>query len=335
MISIADAEHWLGHWKQSLRTLTLSAIHIERDPWLSVMDTLRHEMAHQYADEVLKAFGERPHGTSFQAACKRLRCSPRAQGILQQADDSNQGGTDQAKILRVLKKLLSLADSPNEHEAQAAVQKARQFLVKYNIDVVKLDENRQFDSRCVGMIKARHTSAEIWMASMLNRFFFVETIWTHSYDAKTNKTGTILQMFGTSNNLDMAEYVYGFLLDLLDTMWAAYKKANRLGGNKQRQRYFAGVLEGCYQKLQDQDVSLQKARSLVWKGDPQLQTYFRHINPHVRTTYGGGGAQTAVYVDGLEAGRHVTIRKPITGISSPAFVGCLPLLKDRSDPCVL
>ena len=123
-----------GSWDRMTRTITISAPHIEHDAWLSVMDTLRHEMAHQYVDEILKVPDEPPHGRAFRETCTRLRCSARSS-----ADDSNKferDDTGEAKVLRVLKKVLSLAESPNEHEAHVAVQKARHLLVKYNRDVV-------------------------------------------------------------------------------------------------------------------------------------------------------------------------------------------------------
>ena len=36
----------LGSWDPVLRRITISLEHVRRDPWLEVMDTLRHEMAH-------------------------------------------------------------------------------------------------------------------------------------------------------------------------------------------------------------------------------------------------------------------------------------------------
>ena len=52
----------LGHWDSHTRTLSISGRHILEDPWLAVVETLRHEMAHQYAHEVLGASGEAAHG---------------------------------------------------------------------------------------------------------------------------------------------------------------------------------------------------------------------------------------------------------------------------------
>jgi len=308
IIRIGNSERSLGLWDGRNRTLTISKIHIRKHPWLSVMETLRHEMAHQYAYEVLGAHDEVPHGTAFRDACRRLRCSPRTGAS---EHELATGEHRDARILRVLKKILSLASSPNENEAQAAVQKARQFLMKYNIDLVELDEDRNFEARCLGSVKGRRTSAELWMASLLNRFFFVEVLWVQSYEATRDRSGTILQIYGTPENLDMAEYVNSFLLGLLDQFWENYKVMENIGNNKERQRYFVGVLEGFYRKLESQEKYLEKTQALVWQGDSRLKSFFKFLNPRVETRYGGGVSQTAAYEGGYRDGQKVVIHRPV------------------------
>ena len=316
VIGIGRAMSTLGHWNGTRRTLTISEAHIRRDPWLAVMDTLRHEMAHQYVQEALGIKGERPHGSEFREACHKLRCSPRPGATRDDLKHDDRAETEETRIFRVLKKVLSLAESPNENEAQAAVQKARHLLVKYNIDLVELDADRQFEVRCLGEVKGRRPSYELWMASILSGFFFVEVIWANSYDAECDRKGTILQIHGTRANLDMAQYVHSYLLALLDRLWEEYKSANGLGGNRERQRYFTGVLEGFHNKLQDQDKVLRTSTALVWKGDAQLQAYYRYLNPRVQTRYGGGVSQTQAYRDGVREGRRVTIHKPVAETGS-------------------
>ena len=316
IIRLGDAELELGNWLASTRTLTISTAHIERDPWLAVMQTLRHEMAHQYVGEILMVTNESPHGPAFRTACQKLRCSPRASGTGRHSSDPlsslPNGGQPQLKILQTLKKVLSLAASPNEHEAQAAVRKARYLLIKYNIDLVELNEQRRFDTRCLGEVKGRHASYEHWLASILNSFFFVEILWTHSYNAQRKKPGRVLQIYGTEENLDMAEYVYSYLLNLLDRMWESYRSNGRRRVRQNRQHYFEGVLEGFFRKLQTQDQTFHDIHALVWKGDAQLRSYYRYLNPRIRTQSFGGGRRSQTYVDGLKEGHTVTIHKPVS-----------------------
>ena len=308
-IRIGEGEGELGQWNGRRRVLTVSAGHIERDPWGAVMETLRHEMAHQYAQETLKARDDGPHGEAFRKACERLRCSPGARARRPELEGSPEG--EDARVLRVLKKVLSLAGSPNEHEAQAAVQKARYLLAKYNVDLVALDRERAFGVRCLGEVKGRHPSYELWLSSILATSFFVEVLWSHSYDARRDRMGTVLEVYGTPANLEMADYVYTYLLNLLDRLWADYRRAKGLRGNRERQRFFAGVLEGFYRKLKEQEQTLQETHALVWTGDSQLQAFYRYINPRVHTRSGGKVTRTRAYDDGVQEGRKVTIHRPV------------------------
>ena len=310
VIRLGQGIKTLGSWESEKRILTVSEIHIERDPWLAVLDTLRHEMAHQYVDEVLQIQNEGPHGQAFKDACEKLRCQPRASASV--ADLEIEEVVDD-RILRLLQKVLSLADSPNENEAQAAMQKAHQLLLKYNIDIVQLNRDRRFEMRTLGRVKGRHTSAELWLGSLLNRFFFVETLWVQSYDAVRDKLGTELQVYGTAANLDMALYVYDYLTQLIDSLWREYKAYKGIRANRERQRYFAGVLAGFFQKLEAQEEILVTTEALVWKGDSQLQAFYRHMNPNVSTRYSGGVQVTDVYLDGVKDGQRVTIHRPVEG----------------------
>ena len=133
----------LGSWDATHRRLSIAAGHIAVDPWLRVLDTLRHEMAHQYVAEVLKLMDESPHGEAFRRSCKKLRCQPAARAVVAgKRDESDQ-------LLHRLQKVLCLTDSSNEHEAETAAKKARLLLLKCNIDVVELDRERSFGHRCL------------------------------------------------------------------------------------------------------------------------------------------------------------------------------------------
>ena len=310
VIRLGEGVTTLGHWQRDRRTLMISDVHIQRDAWLSVMDTLRHEMAHQYVDEVLHVHDEAPHGASFRLACEKLRCDPKAHAHVEDLDGVI---TEEDRILRLLQKVLSLANSPNENEAQAAMQKAHQLLMKYNIDLVALDQKRRFEMRSLGEVKGRHTSAELWLGSLLGRFFFVEVLWVQSYDVHRNQLGTVMQVFGTPENLDMAVYVYDYLMRVLDALWKQYRVTQNVKNNRERQRYFAGVLAGFYQKLESQTQLLAKTHALIWKGDAQLQAYFRYVNPNVQTRQGGGVRVTEAYQAGVSDGQNVVIHRPVPG----------------------
>ena len=71
VITLADVESYYGMWCLKTRTITLSYKLLENCPWDRVIQVLKHEMAHQYVDEV---FCKRDtHGPHFQKACQLLR----------------------------------------------------------------------------------------------------------------------------------------------------------------------------------------------------------------------------------------------------------------------
>lgn len=308
LVEIVDARSFLGRWHGGERRLVIALAHIEEDPWLDVLDTLRHEMAHQYVDEVLAISGESPHGPAFHRACEKLRCSPRARGV-----SATGKPTAEDRLLQRLRKVLSLAESPNEHEAEVAVGKARQILLHYNLDVVSLDAERHFGRRSLGPAKGRRASFELWLSLILQDFFFVETIWAETYIAARDQSATVLEVYGTAANIEMAAYVYDYLTGLMEPLWQSYRRASGIASNRERQRYWSGVMEGFYRKLRERDLAerTESGALVQWKGDEKLRAYYRHINPHVRVRYGRGVHPSEAYQAGLEEGRQVEIRRPL------------------------
>src|SRR5262245_45763460 len=66
----------LGKWQRERRTIALSRALVFEHPWGSVEEVLKHEMAHQFAEEVLGAVDETSHGAAFRTACERLAIDP-------------------------------------------------------------------------------------------------------------------------------------------------------------------------------------------------------------------------------------------------------------------
>jgi hypothetical protein len=301
----------LGSWDGERRLLSISARHIERDAWQEVMATMRHEMAHQLAEEVLGARDEAPHGAAFQQACRTLRVEPRATAV---GPDSVAAESDDAaaRLTRIVSKLMALGTSPNENEAAAAMRKARALMLEHNVGEVKEDRSRSFSHRAVGEVRKRHAAWEYTLTRVLTDFFFVRGIWGPDYDACAVRGGTRLFLYGTPANLDMADYVHGFLASLLPELWLAHKRERAIRGDRLRLQFYDGVLHGFLRKLRDDERSEQHhPKALVWTGDPRLDDYYRWHNPRVRMRGGGMRTVTDAFHAGQEAGRSVTIHRPI------------------------
>jgi hypothetical protein len=69
-ITLRNPMENLGEWWPDTRTIEIQREMVRSQPWSVVLEVLKHEMAHQYVDEVLGADDESPHGRTFQCVCR-------------------------------------------------------------------------------------------------------------------------------------------------------------------------------------------------------------------------------------------------------------------------
>ena len=301
----------LGEWSGLHRTITISETHILDHPWEAVLDTLRHEMAHQYVEDVLGLIGSPPHGEAFARAAHLFRVDPVRAARL---DRLPPGGpsTELDRILRRIKELLAMAGSPNENEAANAMRLVHKYLLKYNLDLTEVERPRSFAVRHLGRCSGRFQEYEYTLGNILKKHYFVEVVWTFSYDPLRDQPGRILQIVGTPENLEIAEYVHRYVSDLIEPLWKAYREASGANG-KSRRQYLAGLLRGLEEKLDRHTLEIKEEHGLVWKGDPLLKEYYRYLCPRLERVGGSGPSRGKEYSAGLRDGKSIVIRR---GISS-------------------
>jgi hypothetical protein len=308
VLTLSDGTR-LGAWHGLRRELSLSRRLVVEHPWGTVREVLKHEMAHQYVDEVMGVSDESAHGPAFEALCREHGIDARASGIPAAT------GPDGSVVLRRVARLLALAGSSNVHEAESAMQQARRLMLKHNIDsAVTAAREQGFTFRQVGTPRGRVDAHEHLLASVLADHFFVEVIWVPGYAPATGRQGRVLELCGTPANLDVACYVHGFLLETAERLWRAHKQAAGLPGDRERRRYLLGVMIGFDEKLAASATESQR-EGLVWVGDPALEQYLRRRYP--RRTGGGsiGFRRTAAHEDGRRAGREIVLHRPLRGSS--------------------
>ncbi len=303
VFDLLDGEHHLGEWRRLTRTISFSRTFIRAHPWGVAVEVLKHEMAHQYAHEVLGAVDETPHGPAFRQGCARLGIDPTASGL----PASRPEDEEQDKVMRRITRLLALAESPNVNEAQSAMNAAQKLMLRYNISARPSDHT----FRHLGDPAGRIVEADRLLASVLGQHFFVRPVWVPFFDIHTGKSGRILEICGTPGNLDLASYVFGFLRQTGNRLWQQHKRAAQIRGDKDRQRFVAGVMRGFHEKLQA-GVQESREEGLVWIGDPRLAEYLGKRHPAVRQVRYGGAVRTEAWEQGRAAGREIVLHKPVT-----------------------
>jgi hypothetical protein len=318
----------LGRWVPDTRTIEISLPLVVEKPWGVVVEVLKHEMAHQYVHEILGEKSETPHGPAFRDACARLGVDPRASGLPSSgaaADPAERDVGDDRTLTRI-SRLLALAESPNRHEAEAAMAAAQRLMLKHNLEAVRTHAARAYGFAHLGRPTGRVGEHERLVAMILGKHFFVEAIWVPVYRAREGKRGSLLEICGTYANLAIAEYAHGFLHGTAERLWTDHKRAQGLT-ERERRTFLAGVMAGFADKLARQEAT-SRADGLVWVKDGDLGGYLRRRHPHVRHVRHAGQRRNDTWAHGREAGRKIVLHRPVTtGAASRGHL--LPARKDR------
>lgn len=343
VFALSDTVRRLGAWEGETRTLSVSKRLVLDCSWTVVREVIKHEIAHQFVEEALGVRDQTAHGPAFEAVCRQHGFDATASGLprpdpMGESPAGESAGAASSygqgsPVLRRIARLLALADSPNQHEAAAAMKAAQRLMLHHNIDAAAASAREGFTFRHVGVPSGRVSAAEHVLAGILARHFFVEVIWVPSYLAREGRSGRVLELCGTSSNLDVAVYVHGFLMETAERLWRDHRRAARLPGNRERLRFMLGVMIGFDEKLK---VAAEDNRreGLIWVGDPALGHYLSRRYPRRSGGAGIGIQATESYEQGRRAGRNIILHKPI---STPGSRGqseargrALPPLSSRS-----
>lgn len=306
-LELSDSRR-LGAWHRSSRTLSIGRALVRSEPWPVVVEVLKHEMAHQYVDEVLKVHDETPHGAAFREVCARIGADARAVGEpVAEAEPA---------VLRKVRKLLALADSDNAHEAEAAAAAAHRFLRKHNVDV--LGDPTTFTTRVVGRSTTRHQAWEKALAGLVGKHFFVHAVWVPAWLVDRECWGKVLELSGRPENLDLAEHVHRFVSEVGERRWRAHRRQHGSAG-RDRGRFLAGVVMGFGEQLDGQASDCEET-GLVWVGDPGLEDWVGRRHPRLRAGRRVTVRGDQVWQQGRAEGRGLRLRKPIREGSTGSFL---------------
>ena len=302
-LCVDDTTRRLGGWDRSTRTLHLAQRLVDEQPWSEVIEVLRHEMAHQYVDEVLNIRGQTDHGPAFQEVCRQrsiraaaasaVRLDPRA-----------------AAVMRKIRALLSLAESDNENEAKSAMTLAHQLMRKHNIHAAAASDTSAdaYGFSQLGVPRRRTPAHEKILAGLLGRHFFVQPVWVYAYIPKADARGRVLEVCGRPENLAIAAHVHGFMLATCERLWVRHKEAHSIVGNRDRRRYLQGVMMGFQDRLDHEALRSEEA-GLVWVGDAELGPWVGSRHPHLRSSRRTTIRMTNAWAAGHAAGKKVVLRR--------------------------
>jgi len=315
----SDSIGYFGRYSSEDRSLELARSLLVEHGWGVLLEVLKHEMAHQFVFEVL-AVEEPPHGPSFQRVCRERGIDGHGSGLPRAQSQA----PETIRMLERVAKLLALAQSSNQHEAEAATAAAQRLMLKYNIEAAT-EPVSGYVHRHLGAPTGRVNEAGRTLANILTEHFFVQGLWVSVWQPLAGKRGSVFEICGTPENVEMAEYAHAFLSHSAEQLWRAHKRDNGLPGNGDRQRYVAGVMAGFLDKLNGQKEK-HREEGLVWLGDAELRSFFKRRYPRVRMAYYGGNAASESFSSGRQAGRSLVLHRGVQAGPS----GGPKLLRGRS-----
>jgi len=310
VFALSRATGRLGQWLRATRTIELSRALVVERPWIEVLAVLQHEMAHQFVDEVLGIRDESAHGETFQRVCAERGIDARAAGApLPPAGAASGEAAEVDRVLDRIRKLLALAGSSNQHEAELAMRKAHELMLRHNVEAAAARSERSFEVRQLGDPLRRATRVEADIVALLSQFFFVKVIRVPVYLPLHGRRGLVYEIMGTRPNVEMASHVYAFLLATADRLWSENRGDRRVRSGRDRLQYQSGVVRGFHEKLAGERTEL-RGTGLVWVRDAALDTAYHARHPRI-TTARRRVRVSAAHAAGREAGRTVVLHKPV------------------------
>jgi hypothetical protein len=287
VLALSDATSRLGCWDARRRTIELSRSLVLDRSWPEVVSVLQHEMA---------------HGETFRGLCDRLGID----GVAAGAPVPAEGAPEIDRVLDKVRKLLALAGSANQHEAEIAMQRAHELMLRHNVETAGA---RGFEVRHVGDPERRISAVESAIVVLLTDCFFVKAIRIPVYLPRLGKSGAVHELSGSRANLELAVHVYAFLGDTAERLWLANRGDRRVKSGRDRLAYQTGVIQGFHDKLRGERETLA-GTGLVWLGDAGLDEFYRRRHPRIRTTR-STARLTGAHDAGREAGQRVVLHRPV------------------------
>ncbi len=311
-------------------TVSISRSLIEDHSWDLVIEVLKHELAHALVHQEYGTDSSM-HGPFFQEACQRLGVAPWARSASIELDPATavtahrELATEEEKLLKRVEKLLSLAASGNENEASLAMQRARELCARHHLESLSSRKKQDYTYAVINHHKKQISSWQWSIFNILNQHFYVNCVSRGLFDPKRLETHRIVDIMGTRENVQMAEYAYWFLYQQLPMLFDQFRKAKGELPRNARNSFYMGVLRGFDEKLKKQGHELaQKTQEwglisdsrthleLERLSEAELHSFVKSRFPSIS---GGSGRRFSVseeaYNSGKDRGRELNLHRAL------------------------
>ncbi|HSX13535.1 MAG TPA: DUF2786 domain-containing protein [Chlamydiales bacterium] len=201
-------------------------------------NVIRHELAH-YLTFIEKGHVLHTHGSEFKECCQRLNWGEevsKASICLESRDGLKQ---EKSAIYRKIQKLMALGSTSSKNEAEQAITKSQQLLLKHNIEPKYL-ENDEEVFFLIRVMKQKKKTAKMCAIGRILETFFVSIVYHRASD------GTYLEILGEKVNVEIAEYVANVLDLELENLWEQARQNGLI-----KNSFLLGIAKGYCNKIEE------------------------------------------------------------------------------------
>lgn len=253
-IVVYNNKGMLGYFKSDLYELGFHEclMHVSKK---QLHNIIRHELAH-YITFITYGESIQIHGPEFRSFCQKMGWD---EEVYLATTSLNVVETEKSHVFRKIQKLLALATSSNPHEAELAMIKSQQLLLKHNIESTYLSSEEEEKMFLKRVMKQKKEDGKMRCIASILETFFVNVVFHRGTEF------TYLEILGNAINIEIAEYVAGVLESELDNLWNQAKKLSGLKGMIAKNSFFRGLAIGYCNKIKmlKRDYSTETSKAVM------------------------------------------------------------------------
>ena len=242
VVVIYNNKNMLGYFDSNFYELGFHEclMHSSQEQLLNI---IRHELAH-FMTFIKYGWGVPSHGVEFRSFCQSVGWGEDVYKATILLDDViGTAELEENSILRKVQKLMALTTSSNQNEAEQAMIKAQQLLLKHNIDSKYLDKEDDEKIFLKRIMKQKKENAKMRSIARILQTFFVSTVYRRTEEF------ICLEILGNAVNLEIAEYVAEILQNEFEKLWDQAKQQTHLKGMSAKNSFFDGIATGYCKKI--------------------------------------------------------------------------------------
>lgn len=284
----------------------------------TIDDLLRHELAHYYC-YLLYGSSVDAHGAEFRKICRDFGWDEQVYNSTakwEETTKTEQEMNERERLMNKVQKLFNLARGQDGFEAQAAIAKANEMLLKYNLQDLDVLEKEE-DICCQKVLLFKKRSAKTDAILQILNHFYVKTIYSQGHGLSS------LEVVGNRSSVELADYTAKYLDNELERLWkiARLESSQKLKGLRARNSFFQGIAMGYVKKIKEATPKDQKTSLALVKIQAQLEqqaaVVYGRLSSLATQRRGDLNAQNI----GMEKGRDLVLRPGVNKNKGQKLLG--------------